>query len=720
MKTMAEHIDEALAFELLQQEVPSAALWFEVNRREFLKLFGGGLVVCLCARRASAQESGRGNFGGHELPKEIAAWLHINEDGHVTGYTGKVEMGQNIRTSLAQQVAEELRVPVNTIAMVMGDTDLTPWDAGTFGSRTTPTMGPQLKTMAVAAREQLVNMAAQLWKTQPSALVAADGKVTNPQTHQSLTYGEITHGQKLVQLVEDPPFTPASQWKVAGTPVPKVEGRDFVTGKHRYTSDLTRSGMMYGKVVRPAGFKATLVSVNDEAAKKMPGITVVHDGDFIGVAAPDSWSAERAVEAIKAEWKVPPQPSNQQLVDYLKKNVNDGERGSRHATGSVEEALASADAKLSATYTVQYIAHTPLEPRAAVAEWSGDKLTVWTGTQRPFAVRDELAAAFHIPPEKVRVMVPDTGSAYGGKHTGECAIEAARLAKAAGRPVKLGWTREEEFTWAYFRPGGVIETRSGAKHDGTVVAWEFHNYNSGPSGIGTPYNIPNQLIQFHPVDSPLRQGSYRGLAATANHFARESHMDELAHAIKMDPLEFRLKNLTDPRVRAVLQAAAEKIGWGKMTPTAGRGFGLACGFEKGSYFGTCAEVDVDRASRNVQIRRVVEAFECGAVVNPNGLRNQVEGAIVQAIGGALFEAVRFDNGRILNPHFAQYRVPRFRDTPQIDVVLVDRKDLLSAGAGETPIMGLAPAVGNAIFAAAGVRLRSLPMAPDGVRTPAKD
>jgi CO/xanthine dehydrogenase Mo-binding subunit len=713
MKTMA-HIDQQLDFELAQQEVPSAAPWFDVDRRDFLKLFGGGLVVCLCIRNASAQESGRGGFGQHELPKEIAAWLHINEDGRVTGYTGKVEMGQNIRTSLAQQVAEELRVPVDSITMIMGDTDLTPWDAGTFGSRTTPTMGPQLKTMAVAAREQLVNMAAQRWSIQPSGLVAANGKVTNPKTNQSLTYGEITHGQKLVQLVEDPPFTPATEWKVAGKPVPKVDGRNFVTGKHKYTSDLIRPGMMYGKVLRPAGFKATLTSFNDDAAKKIPGATVVHDGDFIGVAASDAFGAEQALSGLKAEWKVPPQPSNQQLVEYLKKNVTEGERGSQHATGSVEDALGSADAKLSATYVVQYIAHAPLEPRAAVAEWTGDKLTVWTGTQRPFAVRDELASAFHIAPEKVRVMVPDTGSAYGGKHTGECAIEAARLAKAAGKPVKLVWTREEEFTWAYFRPGGVIEMRSGAKKDGTVVAWEFHNYNSGPSGIGTPYNIPNQLIQFHPVDSPLRQGSYRGLAATANHFARESHMDELANAVKMDPLEFRLKNLTDERVRAVLQAAAEKFGWGKTKAAPGRAFGLACGSEKGSYFATCAEVEVDRATRRVQIRRVVEAFECGAVVNPNGLRNQVEGAIVQGIGGALFEAIRFDNGRILNPHFAEYRVPRFRDTPQVEVVLVDRKDLPSAGAGETPIMGLAPAVGNAIFADTGVRIRNLPMVPDGI------
>src|SRR5262249_32731694 len=298
----------------------------------------------------------------------------------------------------------------------------------------------------------------------------------------------------------------------------------------------------------------------------------------------------------------------------------------------------------SQVYTVQYIAHAPLEPRAALAEWSGDKLTVWTGTQRPFAVKDDLASAFHISPEKVRVIVPDTGSAYGGKHTGHAPVEAARVAKADGNAVKGVWAREEEFTWAYFRPAGVIEARSGARKDGTIVGWEFHNYNSGPSGIDTPYNVANKLTRFHPVESPLRQGSYRGLAATANHFARESHMDELAHALNIDPLDFRLKNLTDPRLRAVLEAAANKFGWRGRKAGQGIDFGIACGYEKGGYFATCAEVQSDTEAKKATIRRVVEAFECGAVVNPNGLRNQISGAIVQAIGGALFEAIHFENG----------------------------------------------------------------------------
>ncbi|MGC1360644.1 MAG: molybdopterin cofactor-binding domain-containing protein, partial [Silvibacterium sp.] len=313
--------------------------------------------------------------------------------------------------------------------------------------------------------------------------------------------------------------------------------------------------------------------------------------------------------------------------------------------------------------------------------------------------------------------MPDMGSGYGGKHTGECAVEAARLAKAAGKPVKLVWTREEEFTWAYFRPAGWIEIRSGVQRDGTLVAWEHHNYNSGPSAINTPYNVANQVIQFHSTKYPLRQGSYRGLAATANHFARESQMDDLAHAIGMDPLEFRLKNLTDPRLRAVFQAAAERFGWGRSKSTSGLGFGIAGGVEKGGYVATCVEAEVNPTTKKVRLRRVVEAWESGAIVNPDGLRNQIMGAVVQAIGGALFEAIEFKDGHILNPHFALYRVPRFSDMPEIDVVLIDRKDLPSAGAGETGIVGLAPAVSNAIFSATGTRLRNMPITAGGELSP---
>jgi isoquinoline 1-oxidoreductase len=340
---------------------------------------------------------------------------------------------------------------------------------------------------------------------------------------------------------------------------------------------------------------------------------------------------------------------------------------------------------------------------------------VWTGTQRPFANRDELADVFHLPESSVRVIVPDTGSAYGGKHTSDAAVEAARLSRAAGRPVKVVWTREEEFTWAYFRPAGVIEVKSSVASDGTLTAWEFHNYHSGMSGIETPYVVANQRTEYHAVPLILRSGSYRGLAATANHFARETHMDALASAAKMDPLDFRMKNLSNPRMRAVLEAAAKSFGWPRKKTQEGQGFGVACGDEKGSYVATFAEVAVEKKSGAVRVVRMVEAFECGAIVNPDGLRNQVVGAMIQGLGGALFEAIEFENGRIKNPHFASYRVPRFRDVPEIEAILLDRKDLPSAGAGETPIMAVAPAIGNAIFDATGIRLNNLPMVPNGLR-----
>jgi isoquinoline 1-oxidoreductase len=370
---------------------------------------------------------------------------------------------------------------------------------------------------------------------------------------------------------------------------------------------------------------------------------------------------------------------------------------------------------------VAYIAHVPLEPRAAVAQWlrdtRGEKLTVWTGTQRPFGVREELVQAFGLAPERVRVIVPDTGSGYGGKHSGEVAIEAARLAKGAGKPVKLVWSREEEFRWAYFRPAGVIDVGAGARADGTISAWTFDNYNSGPAAIRPTYAIANQRVTYHPSDSPLRQGSYRGLAATANNFAREMHVDELSRLVGMDALAFRLKNIEDARLRAGLEAAAEKFGWGKK-PANGNGVGIACGFDKGGYIAACAEVAASRGNGEPKIVRVVAAFDCGAVVNPDGLRAQISGGIIQGIGGALFEAIDFENGIVTNAKLAQYRVPRFSDVPFIEVVLVDRKDQPSMGAGETPIISLAPAVGAAIYDATGIRPRSMPMARRGLTTAA--
>jgi nicotinate dehydrogenase subunit B len=705
-------------YELFTDTIFSA----ELDRRSFFRIVGGGLIVACVSGEAAAQQPGRGRRGGFGAtgPKELGAWLHIGEDSAVTVYTGKVEIGQNNRTSLTQVVAEELHLPMERIRLVMGDTQLVPYDGGTAGSSSTPRMAPQLRRAAAAARELLFDLAAEQGNVKREALGIKDGKVTTADGKTSFSFGQLTHGKKLMKVIDDKtPTTPAENWTIAGTSPPKVDGRDFVTGAHRYASDVIRPGMVFGKVLRPPSFKAELVSVQTGDAEKLPGVTVVRDGSFVGVTAATDHDAGKALAALHAEWKTTPQPSSEELFDYLKKHPSAGSGGfggrpARDGRGSIAEGLKAAAQQIKATYTIAYIAHAPMEPRAAVAEWNDGKLTVWTGTQRPFGVRSDLARALAVPEERVRVIMPDMGSGYGGKHTGEAAVEAARLAKAAGKPVKLVWTREEEFTWAYFRPGGVIEVTAGAAKDGTLTAWECHNYNSGGSALRTPYETANVHTEFHTTDSPLRQGSYRALAATANTFAREMHMDDLAHALHLDPLAFRLKNLKHERLRAVLEAAADRFGWGKGKAADNHGFGIACGTEKGSYVATCAEVSVDRR-RGVKVHRVVTAFECGAILNPNHLKNQVEGAGVMALGGALFEAIRFSDGKILNPRFSDYRVPRFADVPLFETVLLDRKDLASAGAGETPLIALAPAVGNAIFQATGVRLRSLPMAPKGVK-----
>ncbi|HEX5168479.1 MAG TPA: molybdopterin cofactor-binding domain-containing protein, partial [Cyclobacteriaceae bacterium] len=592
---------------------PSPLHSFNIDRRKFFKILGSGVAVAFILNDSVAGGILSDSNIADESP--LSAWIHIGENNVITIFTGKVEVGQNIRTSLAQAVAEELRVNVNTIQMVMGDTDLTPYDRGTFGSLTTPTMAPQLRKAAASARELLRELAATEWGVDKSSLKVENGGILNPKNKQLKTFGEISKGKKLIKNIDESAvLTPSEKWTIAGTSIPKVNGDHFVTGRHKYVSDMQLPGMLYGKVLRAPSFEAGVISVDLSAAKSMAGVTVVHDGNFIGVAAPDGKTAEKAISQIKADWKITPQPSRDEIFDYLVKNSED--RNAVESKGNIKDAYDEASVKSEQTFYVDYIAHAPLEPRSALAEWKDGKVTVWTGTQRPFGVQEELTNAFHISKDKVRVIVPDTGSGYGGKHSGDAALEAARLAKAAQKPVKVVWTREEEFTWAYFRPAGVITVKAGANSNGMLTSWEFHNYNSGGSGIETPYEVPNQEIKYHPVKSPLRQGSYRGLAATANTFARECIMNDLADDLKIDQLEFRLKNLKDERLRDVLVAAADKFGWRKTNPGQHHGYGIACGEEKGSVIATCAEVMHDPSGGDVKVLRVVAAFECGAVINP--------------------------------------------------------------------------------------------------------
>jgi isoquinoline 1-oxidoreductase len=495
---------------------------------------------------------------------------------------------------------------------------------------------------------------------------------------------------------------------VLGRPLSRPNARDLVTGRHVYPSDTARPGMLYGRVLRPPSYGARLVSLDTGAVPVAGGVTVVRDEGFAGVAAPSTSAAEAALRAlaVTAVWEEREgHVSSEDVFDHLREHAEDG-MPENPFRAEVEAAAHS----LRQSYRVPYIQHCPMETRAAVAEWEDGKLTVWTATQMPFRVRGELAGAFGLAEDRVRLVVPDFGGGFGGKHSGECAVEAARLAKTAGKPVRLQWTREEEFTWAQFRPAAYIEAEASLDAAGRLASWHFVNVNSGGSAVDTPYRAGKSECVFKGSESPMRHGSYRALASTANAFARECFMDELAELAGQDALEFRLAHLDEGRLRDVLVEAARRFGWDENRSVARpRGVGLGCGTEKGSFVAACAEVEV--AGGSVRVLRVCQVFECGKILNPANLRAQVQGCILMGLGPVLAEEVRFAGGKVLNPAFSGYRVPRLSDVPQLDVHLLDRPDLDPAGGSETPIIAVAPAVANAVYRATGRRVRNLPVRP---------
>ncbi len=661
--------------------------------RDYFDVLGDGFVAQL--------ERPEGSARARRFPPALEAWVHVGSDGRVRAFTGKVEVGQGTRAALSLAVAEELRLPLEKVDLVMGDTDLCPWDMGTFGSRSMPDALPVLRAVSAGARNALVERA--------RSLGAAD----------SAPFADLVRGiREVVTVPRDTPVTAAAEWRTAGRPaaVPRAEGA--VTGRRVFPSDLRSPEMEYGAVLNPPWVGARLARVDVSQARRVPGATIVEEGDFIGAVAATPRLARAALDHVDAAWEGETGPAEKDIEAFLRSHPQAGEGWDvdEVRTGDPERAFASAAHRLSATYRTAYIAHVPLETRAAVAEWEDSRLTVWVGTQTPFRAREYVATGLGIPIESVRVIVPFTGSGFGGKHGGDVALAAARLARARGRPVSLTFSREEEFRLGYFRPMALIDVQAGIDQDGRLASWSFHNTNAGAAALPTPYTVADQQVDNELSVSPLPQGAYRSLAANTNNFARESAMDELAALARIDPLAFREKNLDDDRLLTVLRTAAERAGWARRTRKPRTGWGLALAREKGGHVATVARISV-RSDRTVHVDRIVTVFEAGAVVHPDGLRNQLEGGAVMALGGALFEAIHFHEGRIRNARLSQYRVPRFSDLPEIDTVLIDRKDLPPAGGGETPMIAVAPAIANAICDATGVRLRSLPLLPTG-RLPA--
>lgn len=681
------------------------------TRREVLQKLGAGVVFLFTLRRTEADEE---KVGPQKHPP-LASRLHVAEGGTVTLLTGKVECGQGIRTTLTQVAAEELHLHPAQIRLIMGDTALVPDDGGTWGSLTTPETVPVIRQACAAMRVLLCRCAAAAWHQDPESLTVVGGQVSGPGD-QTYSYRDLARSPLLARAVStDAPITASHNWQVCGTPLPAVNGRAMVCGVHQYSSDLFVDGTLHGRVIRAPNHRCKLLSFDASRVERLPGIRIVHEGNFLGVTAPTPDQATAAADLIRAQWSEGELGDAESLFRDLQANAKlpqlteFGRYPALVQEGSVSAAMTSAPHIFDAAYHIPYIAHVPLEARTAIAHWRGGALTVRCGTQAPFVVRGEIAQAFHLPEEKVRVIVSDTGSGYGAKHNSECELEAARLAFGADQPVRLAWSRHDEFTQSYCRPAAVMTVSSGVNRNGKIVAWEFHNYNGGAASLKPPYPIPNRYLAYHESESPLRQGSYRSLAAVGNTFARETHMDEIAAALEVDPLELRLRNIDNPRLEIVLSRAAERFGWGKSKSGNGVGYGLACNVEKGGHLALFTEVKVNGAS--MHITRMVAAFDAGAVINPDILANQVEGAIIQGIGGALFEQLEFDRTRITNGRLSGYRVPRFCDIPQLEVILIDDRKNTSSGAGESPITASAPSIGSALFAATGKRLRQLPFLP---------
>ena len=656
-----------------------------IDTSEGLRIVGDVTVGFPASRTGYGQQT----YGNTEPQTERATWLHVRPDGGATVFAGKVEYGQNIRTGLAIEVADELRLPLDRIEVILGDTDLVPWDMGTFGSQSTARVGVQLRRAAATARETLLALAADQLDLPVDDLEAVGGRVVSKNAPENgLDYAELLATQSIEQeLRDDAPLLPASEFRVMGTEISeRLDAVARVTGQAQYSQDIQPEGVLFASVIRPVAYGARPRSVDFSVASALPGVVeTVHDGSLIAVIAESDEQADRAAELVEIDWDVPNgQPAGWELPSVLVESGTDG--FVMQESGDLDEGFRAATEVIESTYFIPYIAPIPMEPRAAVAEWQDGHLTVWAGTQRPFGIRQELSAAFDLSEDQIRVVAPEIGGGFGAKSPYRPAIEAAKLARAADRPVRVAYTRVDESVWSNFRPAAVIQLKSGFTSDGRLTAWQADAYHS---------------------DSPLPSGSYRSLGAAVNHFAREVHMDEIAAATGLDPVELRLVNLTEPRFRRALEETADLFGWSDYTPAPGRAAGIALGIDVGSYVATATEVSLQGS--DVRVHRVAAALDCGLVVNPEGARNQMEGAIIMGIGGALFEAADFEGGRVLNPGFTRYRVPRITDTPSIDVRFVGDNTTPSTGAGEPGIVPIGAAISNAVFTLTGQRHRELPI-----------
>jgi len=691
-----------------------------MKRRSFFRILGGGIVLFfapwdaldLMALPAEQRRS---------LTKDYNAFLHIAEDGTVSCFTGKIEMGQGVITSLAQMMADELNVPLEKVKMVMGDTELCPYDAGTWGSLTTRAFGPAMLAAAAEAKAVLVQMASEKLGVEPGRLEVNNGVVSetgNPS--EGVSYGELAKGKKMEKYMDiKPPVEDYRKYSLIGKPLKHMDAYDKVTGRAKYTGDLKLPGMLHARIFRPPSHGAKLVSADISGAEAVAGVKVLRDGDFIAVVSENRDLADLAVVRINSEYTFDELKVNDStLFDY----INRGEYRANEvaSAGDISAAPQLCDRLYENEYHDPYLAHCSIETHTALARWEGDKVTVWASTQSPFGLQDSLVREFGTTNEKARVITPFLGGGFGGKAASQQGVEAARLARMTGRPVMLAWTREEEFMYDTFHPASVIKVKSGTDKNGRIVMWDYNIYLAGTRGSEATYDIPNVRITNYREDRtkypvhPFGTGPWRAPNNNTNTFARETQVDIMAAAAGIDPLEFRLRNLKDERMIGVLKAVAERFGYNSWEKSPGRGIGIACGADAGTWVAEIAEVEVNRVTGEVKVIRIACAQDMGLCVNPQGALLQMEGCLTMALGYTFTEEVRFEGGVVNDRNFDSYKIPRFSWLPKLECVIMDRMDQPPQGGGEPAIIAVGAAVGNAIFNATGARLFRVPFTPERV------
>ena len=688
---------------------------FAASRRRFIKNLGGGVVVVFCLGEMSFSSL----FAQDGKPIEeldFNAYLRVKEDGRVDCFTGKIEMGQGIITSLAQVVAEELEVSIYDVDMIMGDTELCPYDAGTWGSLTTRFIDPVLRAAAAEAREVLLDLAAEHFDLNKTSLQVEEGVVSDKNdSSKKITYAELTKGKKIVRsLTKKPEIKKAKDFKLIGKPIKSLDAEAKVTGKAKYSGDILLPGMVHATIIRPEVFGSKKVKVDASKLSDFAGVELVEKGDLVAVVHSDPEVSNRAANSVQVTWDAPVAKVNQETIfQYLEDTIQDNKVFEKE--GSLQAGKEVSTNYREATYQDGYKAHASIETHVATCYFEGDKVTIWASTQSPFGTRASVAKALEMPLEKVHIKQIFLGGGFGGKSNSQQSVEAATIAKLCGKPVQLVWSRKEEFMYDNFRTAAVVKVAGGADSKGKLKVWDFDIYCAGTRGTELFYAIPNKRIRFFNQSGvhPFGTGAWRAPGNNTTTFARESHIDVVSHAAGINPLDFRLNNLENKDMIETLQLAAKTFGYNKEKKP-GVGYGIALGQDAGTLVAMIAEVFVDKETGVVQPIRVVCAQDMGQVVNPHGATLQTEGGITMGIGYALYEEIEFNGGEMNTTNFNRYEITRFSKTPKIECVFIDKMDAKPQGGGEPAIICVGAAIANAVFDACGARVNRMPVTPERI------